>query len=434
MTNKKQRGQFFTSNEKVQQVMLDLVKNKSGAALEPSAGAGHLVVALETLPSLSSITALELDTAIPAVCSTPMEYGDFFTFANGKENRYDVIFGNPPYVAWKHIEEATQLSAAAIKKDYSDKTNLYYLFIDRCVDLLKDNGEIVFIVPKEWLYTSSAKPLREKISRLGHISHIVDCGEEKLFADADVPALLIFRFVKSKEDEATLFATNLNEAHKGNWETREFISKDGRWMLLEPELAEKVATWGKFGDQYSVKVGIVSGLDGVFRITNPEDFEPETIQSYITTKGIELFIDVNSYITFDSIPEKTRAYLLEHKPALIGRKIAKFDESNWWRYGAIRNKNAMDSSAARFYSHGRTRNAAPFFTVEKEKAIYFGGGIIGIFEKPNAQIHHTDTIKFLNSVEFRKILDGMFITIGNKVSFQPATLEDVPFPLTLEAL
>jgi adenine-specific DNA-methyltransferase len=437
MDIKQQRGQFFTQHQIVHDVMLNLVENKTGTALEPSAGAGHLVKLLEDEKTFTTIAAYELDENIEPVCETPITYQDFFTIPN---TTYDVIFGNPPYVAWKNIEGTTQQTAADIKERYSDKTNLYYLFIDKCVDLLNDNGEMIFIVPKEWLYTSSASPLREKIVQTGYISHIIDCGEEKLFLDADVPAILIFRYVKSLNKKETLFvetlfAETLNAAHQNDWETRSFVNKNNRWLLLKPHLADKVKNWGTFKDQYSVKVGIVSGADKIFRTTTPKNFESETIKKYITTKGIEYFIDVNSYPTFESIPEKTAAHLLDNKKDLIDRRIAKFDETNWWKYGAIRNKTSMDSDFNRIYVMGRTRSQKPFFTVDKTEAIYYGGGILGVFEKQNTTIHLTEeVINYLNGPQFREILEAMFITTANKASFQPATLEDVPFPKNIADL
>ncbi|MBC9704393.1 MAG: N-6 DNA methylase [Enterococcus sp.] len=432
MTDKKQqRGQFFTTSQKVQQVMVDLLENTGGKFLEPSAGAGHLVKALEDKFPNASIDAVELDENIVAVCDTPIQNNDFFVFADSAEASYDVIFGNPPYVSWKAMEESSKISSAEVKKGYSEKTNLYHLFIDRCIDLLADHGEMVLIVPKEWLYSSSAGPLRKKIYESGHLSHIVDCGEEKLFADADVPALLIFRFVKSERtsDTRVNYAENLSAALENKWEERELVDKNSRWLLLHKELAHKVSKWGRLGDVMSVKVGIVSGLDGVFRVSGDgSQFEAETVVSYITTKGIEKFIDVNHIDKWEDVPPKTAAYLLSHKDRLISRKIAKFSEANWWKYGAIRNKTAMESDLGRVYVFGRTRSQAPFFA-NTTGEVYYSGGILGLFAR-DENFDPTEYIDTLNSAEFREVLEAMFLATGTKISLQPATLEDAPFPVS----
>ena len=431
MTTKEQRGQFFTTSPMVQKVMLDLLQPKKGKVLEPSAGAGHLVKALEECSDEFDIDAVELDETIPPVCATPITKQDFFAFSDETDEKYAHIFGNPPYVAWKNMEDASKVSAKDVKAAYSDKTNLYHLFIDRCIDLLDENGQMVLIVPKEWLYTSSAAPLRKKVLEQGRITHIVDCGEEKLFTDAHVPALLIFRFVKTSTvstDTTVQFAANLNEAHKGTWEPRVLVNKNSRWLLLHKELAEKVANWGVLGDVFSVKVGMITGLDSVFRVSNPDDFEPSAVRRYITTKGTEYFIDVNHCSEWSDVPPKTAAYLLAHKPSLIGRRISPFNESNWWKYGAIRNKPAMDSTDKRLYGFCKTRSVTPFFKMDDND--YYSGGILGLFAK-NSDVDMDKALEVLNSADFREVMEAMFLATGNKVSLQPATLEDAPFPTYL---
>lgn len=429
MTNKQQRGQFFTTSPSVQRVMLSLVDHADGRFLEPSAGAGHLVKALEQACPSAVIDAVELDDNIPAVCRTRITNADFFAFADASTAGYDVVFGNPPYVSWKAMEESSKLSSIAVKAGYSEKTNLYHLFIDRCIDLLADNGEMVLIVPKEWLYASSAAPLRKKISESGHISHIVDCGEEKLFTDANVPALLIFRFVKTERtaDMRVSYASDLTGAMTGEWEKKELVDKNSRWLLLHEELARKVSTWGRLGDVMSVKVGMVTGLDKVFRVSGTEDFEEGTVATYLTTKGIERFIDVNHIDNWNDMPPRTAAYLLAHKEQLLARRITVFSETNWWKYGAVRNRRAMDSSAKRIYAYARTRSQSPFFAGSAE-AVYYSGGVLGLFARSKNVDPH-DYLDALNSAEFREVLEAMFLATGNKMSLQPATLEDAPFPL-----
>lgn len=429
MTNKQQRGQFFTTVPSVQKAMLSLVTNTTGTMLEPSAGAGHLTKALEDAFPGADIDAVELDDSIPPICSTVVTHNDFFTFADNVSRKYDVIFGNPPYVAWKNVESASKISSASVKASYSEKTNLYHLFIDRCIDLMNEDAEMVFIVPKEWLYTSSASPLRKKVYASGFISHIIDCGEEKLFEDADVPALLIFRFVKSSKTNLTekvSFAENLDKALENVWDSRKLVDTNSRWLLLHDSLAAKVKTWGRLGDVFSVKVGIVTGADNVFRVTPDMDIDPESVVSYITTKGLEKFIDVNQFEAFSDLPPKTASYLLTHKESLIGRKISPFNENNWWKYGAVRNRQAMDSPADRFYALGRTRSTTPFFSVSSGEK-YYGGSILGLFAK-NDGMNVQAYIDFMNSSDFREIMEAMFLASGNKVSLQPATLEDAPLP------
>ena len=426
--DKKTRGQFFTKNPTVHNVMLGLVSHRTGLALEPSAGAGDLVALLEKGRPGLAIKAVELDGRIERSCATEIEITDFFTFCNGKERSFDVIFGNPPYVAWKDVEDSTVASIGPRKERYSDKTNLYHLFIDASLDLLKKNGEVIFIVPKEWLYTTSAAPLRAKMSALGAVTHIVDCGEEKLFADADIPALLIFRWVRGRKQTSTKFASSLDAARKKKWVDRYLVSKKDRWMLLDSEHVAAVRDWGTLGDSFNVRVGLVTGMDKVFRLAEASLVEPECVQYQVdTTRKLVPFLNVNHVEEWDQMPAKAAAYLTSHKEELIGRRISTFTDGNWWKYGAIRNNEHMESKTPRFFSLCKTRSSTPFFKVPKAK--YFTGGVLGIFKKSGSKISVDSAIKLLNDPKYRPVLEAMFLTSEDKVSLQPSTLMDSPFPV-----
>lgn len=421
---KQQLGQFFTTSTQVQQVMRRLLRSRHGRALEPSAGAGDLVRVLERRPGLH-VTAVELDRNVTPRCRTPLLHDDFFRFAR-HAGTFQAILGNPPYVAWKAVTAATRRAAATVKARYSDKVNLYVLFMDRCIDLLAPGGEMVLIVPKEWLYSTSAAPLREKIAAGGAITHLVDCGEAKLFADADVPALTIFRYRHAARQGAVRHAT-FDDARAGRFETRELVEANGAWLLLRPAAAARIAGWGTLGDQFAVHVGLVTGLDDAYRLPDGMRRPARGVIDLVTTRRErEAFIDVDFAADVGAIPPVLRAHLEPFKTQLLGRRIARFDERNWWRHGAVRNKELMASDRERFYALAKTRSPEPFFTVDGGR--HFSGGVLGVFRRDGATISSTDAVRLLNSAAYRELLEAMSLTTHDKVTLQPATLERAPFP------
>jgi hypothetical protein len=79
-------------------------------------------------------------------------------FANFNGN-YSKIIGNPPYGAWQEYEKRDLL-----KKVYGGYVKeTYTLFIKKCIDLLKENGRLVFIVPDTFLALHLHKDTRKKI-------------------------------------------------------------------------------------------------------------------------------------------------------------------------------------------------------------------------------------------------------------------------------
>lgn len=430
------RGQFFTTSQNVQSVMISLIEHdKDAFCLEPSAGEGDLVKALESA-GYSNIRAIEIDSSIVSICNTHIKYQSFFD-ACTDDRTYDVVLGNPPYVAWKNIEKTQQLSASlqAVKQHYSDKTNFYMLFMDRLIDLLADKGEMILIVPKEWLYAASADYLRQKMFHNGTITHIVNIDEEKVFDDAMPTSVMIFRYVKGIQQKHIQVADSLNDAISGSWKTMYLCRIGNRMAIADSDIMEMLSDgWISLGSLYTPRVGIVSGADRVYRCD--DDIACDNgIVSYITTKGIEKFIDPTG-LAFDELCPYAKERLLENKKALISRGIMHFDESNWYQYGAVRNREQMLSDAERFYVLMRTRNAKPFFDDEpyrKQGVVLYSGGILGLFRNENAPeaMNKQDIINYLNSELAADIYQSLGIMTGNKKTFLPSLVQDIPVPYKL---
>lgn len=426
-------GQFFTRHPQVHTSMLRLLSHTSGRALEPAAGQGHLVAALERDRPGLQVDAVELDGTLTSVCATPVVQQDFFDWADGRDGTYRVVFGNPPYVAWGRASAGTRRAAAEVQRRYPAKTNLYHLFIDRCIDLLAPGGELVFIVPKEWLYATSAAPLRSKMADLGAVVDLIDCGEERLFDDAAVPSLLIFRYVRGARTDRVRYYGSLGQ-HLRQEPARRRLRRTGtRWALLTDDLAARTASWGRLGDTIDVRVGLVTGYDAAFRVPDGQLTSTSCLQRQVTTsRQAETFINANHVASEADLPADVRAHLLPFKPRLLARRIARFDESNWWQYGAVRNAAAMASPTPRLYGHAKTRRRDPFF---QHPVRHFSGGILGLFLRPPWDGSHlADLTALLNSQTVRALFAGMFLMVDDKVSLQPATLADLPLPSDPAAL
>ena len=427
---KKNLGQFFTVNPDVQAVMASLLVNRTGAALEPSSGDGDLVAVLEQFP-YARIDAVELDPTKGGKSKTSPTYQDFFLFASQAleaGRSYDVIFGNPPYVPWKSVEPETVENAASVKAAYTDKVNLSVLFMDRALDLLAPGGEIVFIVPKEWFFATAAAPLRAKFATGGSFSHLIDCGEEKLFADASIPSLLIFRWVKGTKSSPCLFAPDLAVAKAGRYQTKTLSTTTaGLFCLLSPDLAADIAGWRTLCEQYAPKVGLVSAADAVFKLGDGVQIETELVQYQVdTTRARARFLNANHIEAWADMPPQAAQYLLSHKPELLARKIAVFSEANWWKYGAVRNQEIMKTATARFYVLAKTRRADPAFVGSPCES--FTGALLALFARPEALIPIEAAVKLFNSPRYREILAGMMLIAGGRLSLHQATLEELPFP------
>jgi adenine-specific DNA-methyltransferase len=100
--------------------------------------------------SYANVNVRECDTLIDAELNFNSHFGGF----------YDKIIANPPYGAWQDSLKRMQL-----KKLYPDLyiKESYGLFLYRCIELLKENGILSFIIPDTFLNLHTHSALRKHI-------------------------------------------------------------------------------------------------------------------------------------------------------------------------------------------------------------------------------------------------------------------------------
>ena len=436
---KANRGQYFTMNTRVLEVMGTLLSMGSmNHVLEPSAGSGYLMRCADKVGA-HEVDGIEIDASVSPlddVDASRITTGSFFSVDIPK-GHYDAIIANPPYVALKNVPLSDRDGLDAFMTKYSGKVNLYMLFMDRIIDVLADDGSCVLITPKEWMYSTSARPLREDMLRKGEFTHIVDCGEERLFDDADVPTLMITRWVKHPSADGrheVMYASSLADAGNGTWEHREIRAYGSHWMMGSVDDMERYRGFVPLSTYWVPRVGMVSGADDIYRVS-PGDADATSLMGsqfvhrYLTTAGIEYFIDTTDAADFPDMDDAVKNRLLAHHDALISRRIRRFNESDWFRWGAVRGREyMMDASLDRFFCYGRTRLSSPF--VSDTGVHRYSGGMFGIYGKEHRPewMSADWMVKYLNSPCARRSFVMMGITVGSKTSFQPSTLNDIPIP------
>lgn len=416
MDLKKSRGQFFTTKNRVLDALIKLIQN-DGEILEPSAGQGHIIKSIEDVLK-KSVVGVELDSTKveTKVCNSQIEVDNFFTFIKNC-GQFDTVIGNPPFVKLKNVEKET---IDLLPEKIPGNGNLYYFFIKYCASLLNKDGELIFIVPKEWLYNVSAQFLRDYLSENGNFTHFIDCGEEKLFDDADVPALCIFRYVKGYQGDLKFYET-LDDFYNEKSKNKKITYSNT--ITFSDELYEG----SRISDYFDVKVGLVTGAEKVFKVGNETELSEELLINVVgTNKLLSKYIFADNVTNFQEIPMDIQEYLLINKKKLIEREIKKFDETNWWCYGAIRNLEIMNSNRKRIYGLMKTRENEVFWKGTEFE--FFGGGIVGLFLKENVDVDLDEVIMYINSQEFKTIMKDSNMYSNNKVSITPSVLSNLPFP------
>ena len=86
---------------------------------------------------------------------------------------YDAIVMNPPYMPTSRVDLLKEYAA----KNYPDsKTDLFSVFMDVCIDRIKDGGKYGMINMQSWMFLSSFETLRKKILDNQHIDSLLHLG------------------------------------------------------------------------------------------------------------------------------------------------------------------------------------------------------------------------------------------------------------------
>jgi adenine-specific DNA-methyltransferase len=101
---------------------------------------------------------------------------------------FDAVVGNPPYVSIRELaRNQTPEYVSNLRKRFRTahgNFDLYVLFIERALELLKPGGRLGFIVPNKWATLDYASKLREMLLRETTLEQIIDLSTLRVFPQA----------------------------------------------------------------------------------------------------------------------------------------------------------------------------------------------------------------------------------------------------------
>ena len=376
--SKKELGQYFTVDDALQKFVYGCTKNKGSLLLEPSFGAGHLLKPFLASNADYPMVCCEVDKKIvPVVTFTESKqkviYADFMkeTFVE----KFKTIIGNPPYVK------------------VGKSKNLYLQFIEKCLGLLDLDGEMIFIVPSDFLKLTSAAEIIRSMVTQGSFTDFLFPNDEKLFEDSVVD-VVIFRYQKGLTTRSCM-----KNGVASSWRFSEgIVTISAANTILVDDATVPL------GELFDCYVGFVSGRDEVF----------------CNDLGkLEVLCDkdkVKKFICVDAFPTGEKAvddHLNANKKVLLERKIRKFNDDNWFTWGAIRNKASIDERKGKdcIYVRTMTRKETVAFI---GKVQYFSGALLCLVPKEEG-LDLAPIVKLLNGSDVKKdyIYSGRF-KIGQK--------------------
>jgi adenine-specific DNA-methyltransferase len=456
---------FVETPLEIARLLVDLASvGQDASVLDTGCGRGVFLQVLRER-GYKNIYGIELDEELFRQCRENFEnviLGDFLSYEF--EQPFDLIVGNPPYVHFSHLPKPLAERVKEITK--TGEADIYYAFILRAISLLKEGGELIYIVPYHFFYNTHASRLRQTLLSTGKIELIIDLDEVHLFR-GESPETVIFKFKKGQYDLKREKITVLRLKHtkakpleiytKAKEALEDKSSNDLFSYYLIPHFLHS-QSWSvyvftssfssslRLKDIAKVGVGLISGLERAFHVSEEElesfeDKERALIRKFVKAKnckrflveGYQLYILINTNIKSEeelreNFPNIYRK-LLAFKDILQNRYLSK--GKSWFHWQAMRNYRFLMQtlSKRRIYVPALDRHPQSRFSLGEGGLLPHGDVL---FIQPYNEEDTLWLLGYLNSTLFREYYLSRGPRRGGRVSFTQRHLENCEIPLLPE--
>jgi len=388
----KSLGQYFTKHTGLRNYIFNRVENVGAKLLEPSFGAGHILMNFLETNENHPMVCFEIDKTIePEVVfnnNQTVIYEDFLSYEF--DEKFKTIVGNPPYVKGK-----------------GSASNMYIKFIEKCYHLLDDGGELIFVVPSDFMRLTTTSKLIVEMCENGKFTHFLFPHKNSLFENASID-VTVFRYQKINREGVVIdpIMTYHSKTFMDTCVVQHGIPEEPRVEHTKYNVLGGIITFGdqseemkKIEDYFDVGVGMVSAKDEVFKVPlgNIDILQDENMT--------ERFIYVNQFPTKN---KEIDEHLKKYKQTLMDRKIRKFTEKNWFEWGAARNLKLMENNNGKDCIYVRTlsRKSEIAFLGKVQR---FGGRLLCMVPKSD-KTDLEKVVKELNDDTFKSNYqnDGRF--------------------------
>lgn len=189
---------------------------------------------------------------------------------------FDYVVGNPPYVSYDKISpKLRNLYRKNFRTAYG-RYDLYFLFFEKSLDLLRSGGVLGYVTTEKFLYTLSARELRKLLSKYRVV-------EIELLPENSFPNVLAYPAITLLTKDKASLKTTLRLRDGRSVEVK-FKSNGSPWIPAKEE-----GSGPKLSDiALRVSAGVATGCDRVYIL--PKNSVPSELISYVypTVSGDEL--------------------------------------------------------------------------------------------------------------------------------------------------
>lgn len=192
---------------------------------------------------------------------------------------FDVVIGNPPYIRQEELSAIKPVLQNQFKT-FAGTADLYVYFVERGMQILRNKGNFIFILPNKWMRAGYGKPLRNWVDSY-RIQRIVDFGDLPVFDEATTYPC-IWHIEKQASEQKQFWATNIetlyfsdnlqNYITRNSFLVNQQMLPESGWTLVDDsiqKLLEKIKSKGVPLGEYldgQIYRGVLTGLNIAFVI------------------------------------------------------------------------------------------------------------------------------------------------------------------------
>jgi len=323
--DKKNNGIYFTPPSiiaKTVKALFPYFKNITDI-LEPSCGSGEFLQRFERFPRFN-IDAIEFNEIIYNSIKDKFKSNilntDFLEWNTTK--KYDLIIGNPPF----YVMKKQSIKNNKYEHYYTGRPNIFVLFIGKALEMLKNNGILAFVLPKNFMNCLYYDNLRKHISTNYKIIDIIECYEDKYLETQQDTVVLIIQNQNSVLNNPN-FTININNYNIFNvpsivTQIKECYKNTTTLKNMNFEVKVGNVVWNQVKDKLTHDnnyTRLIYSSDIVDNKLSIKKYKNEAKKNYITKPGkTELLLVVNrgygkgdykfSYCLIDT----KKSYLIEN--------------------------------------------------------------------------------------------------------------------------
>lgn len=171
---KKNGGVYYTDIDLCLRIIKFLKIPVNASIFDPCCGTGNFIVSAQHL-GCYNLYGSDIDNCAVDFCKdntglhnihvidSISNNGDFVLHSIGLNEKVDFVIGNPPYVPIGKDATLNTQDSLFLRKVKDSGNNLFVAAMYRGFELVKDDGVISYVIPKNFLHVSSYSRLRKFI-------------------------------------------------------------------------------------------------------------------------------------------------------------------------------------------------------------------------------------------------------------------------------